>query len=60
MFWALMPEASIHKNCQLKFGKDKIRFAEYWPMATPAGDALAAKQLHQCNFRFLIPASTYT
>ena len=43
VFRGAMPEASVHKNCQLELGKDKIRLAKYWRMATPAGDALAAE-----------------
>jgi hypothetical protein len=59
VFRALMPEASVHKDCQLEFGKDKIRFAEYCPMATPSRDALSAEELHQGDFGLFAPASTY-
>jgi hypothetical protein len=38
-----MPKASVHKDCYLEFGKDKIRFSEYCCMATPSGDAMAAE-----------------
>jgi hypothetical protein len=35
-----MPEASVHKHCQLELGKSKIGFAKYFLMAAPARDAL--------------------
>jgi hypothetical protein len=36
-----------HRLCQLDLGKDKIRFAEYCRVATPASDALAAEEPHE-------------
>jgi hypothetical protein len=53
-----MPEASVHKNCQLELAKDKIWIAEYCRMAMPAGDAAAAEKLHQGHFRLLVPTAT--
>jgi hypothetical protein len=60
VFRATVPEASVHKYCQLVRGKDEIRFAENCQVATPAGDAMAAKELYQRDFRLLVPASTNT
>jgi hypothetical protein len=47
VFRAAMPEASVHKDRPLEFGENKIRFAKYLWIESPADDALAADKPHQ-------------
>jgi len=49
-----MPEAAVHKHCQLESWEDKIRLSKHSQMAVPACDPLTAEELYQRNFRILV------
>jgi len=53
-----MPEAAVHKHCQLESWEDKIRLSKHSQMAAPACDPLAAEELYQRNFRILVAIRT--
>jgi len=43
MFWAAMPETTIHKNCEPRLLENEIRLASQLLMPPPAGDAMPAE-----------------
>ena len=51
-----MPETAVHEKCEANLSKDKIWFAEQRLIASPTCDAMSPKQLHQRQFRVLVPA----
>lgn len=51
-----VPEASVNENDDPLLVEYEIRFPEERLIATPAGDVLAAQELHQCDFRVLVAA----
>ena len=57
MLGTAMPETAVHEECQPVPPKKKIRFAENILIPTPAGDAVAAQQFHQGEFRLFVAPS---
>jgi hypothetical protein len=57
MFWATVPETTVHKNGQTCFDENEIRFAENRLMPPPSFEVMLTQKLCQRYFRFLITAS---
>jgi hypothetical protein len=43
VFWAAMPETTIHKHREFELWKNEIRFTEDFLIPTPASDSVSAK-----------------
>lgn len=58
MFGAPVPETPINKNSELDLPKNKIRFAKYQMVTSPARNAIQPKQSDQCEFGGFVAPST--
>jgi len=49
MLWAVVPEATIKKDCQTLFWKNKVWFAICRIIATPSGEFLRTQNTYEGN-----------